>query len=296
LVELSSFLMKRRVLVDLALDRILRAGNGPAGTLASAMRYAVFGGGKRLRPILALAVFEACGGTDDAVLDPAAALEMIHTYSLVHDDLPAMDDDDLRRGRATTHRVYGDAVAILAGDALQSLAFEILASRPAYDAPSRRHAEAVLAVARGVGVCGMVGGQLADLEAEKRAVDGERLTWIHRHKTGALIAASALVGAIHAGAGSDRRAAVLRYGEAIGLAFQVVDDLLDRTATADQLGKTPDKDRDRGKATFPGIFGMEASRQRARELVDQGLSALSSCDLLTPELRGLAEHAIGRTS
>jgi len=295
-VELSSYLKRRREQVDRALDRLLPPEEGPAATVAAAMRYAVFGGGKRLRPILALATFEACGGNGDAMLEPAAALEMIHTYSLIHDDLPAMDDDDLRRGRATTHKVYGEAVAILAGDALQSLAFEILASRPVATGPSRLHREAVVAVARGIGVSGMVGGQMADLEAENRPVDGERLGWIHRHKTGALIAASALLGAIHAGAGSDRRAAVVRFGEAIGLAFQVVDDLLDRSSTADQLGKTPGKDRRSGKATFPGILGVEASRRRARQLVDEGLSALSGCKLLTPELRGLAEHAVRRSS
>jgi geranylgeranyl diphosphate synthase type II len=294
-MDFPAYLRSRKEAVDAALDGLLPAEDGPAATIAQAMRYAVFGGGKRLRPILALAGCEACGAQTQQAMGPAAAMELIHTYSLVHDDLPAMDDDDLRRGRATVHKAYGDAEAILAGDALQCLAFELLATRPEGAHASQRRQEAVLVVARAAGLAGMVGGQIADIEAERRPVDGDRLNWIHRHKTGALIAASAEIGAIHAGADSPARASLSRYGQAIGLAFQVADDLLDRTSTAAELGKTPGKDDRSGKATYPGIFGVDESRRRADELVAEATGLLRESGLATEPLLALAEYAVARS-
>jgi geranylgeranyl pyrophosphate synthase len=243
------------------------------------MRYAVFGGGKRLRPLLAVAAWEACGGEGAPPWEAAAALELVHTYSLVHDDLPAMDDDDLRRGRATTHRAFGEAEAILAGDGLLTLAFEVLARWPEGDSLASRRAEAVGCVARGAGVAGMVGGQLADLEAEGRPASLDGVAWIHAHKTGALLAASAELGAILAGAEPATRSALAKYGRALGLAFQAKDDLLDVTASAEALGKTPGKDRSSGKATYPALLGVEGAAAQADRWAEAARRALDGAPL-----------------
>jgi geranylgeranyl pyrophosphate synthase len=259
------------------------------------MRHLIFPSGKRLRPALAMAAAEAVGAPAEAALPMAAAVELIHTYSLIHDDLPCMDDDVLRRGRPTVHIEFGEDVAVLAGDALQSLAFEVLAAYPEGEASANRRQAAVLAVARAVGIGGMVGGQIADLEAEGRTVDAPRLDWIHRHKTGALIAASAELGAIHAAAADVPRQALGRYGEAVGLAFQVTDDLLDDSSTARELGKTPGKDRRSGKATYPAIHGAEASRAQAKSMVADALGALDAVGLSTAPLVALAEYSIARS-
>jgi geranylgeranyl diphosphate synthase type II len=294
-LNLPEYVAAQRERIDRTLDRLLPAPEGASRTVAAAMRHAVLGGGKRLRPILVLAGHEACGGKGDEILEPAAALELIHTYSLIHDDLPAMDDDDLRRGRPTVHRVFGEAAAILAGDGLLTLAFEILARSPAGEALAARRAEAVVIAARGAGVGGMVGGQIADLEAEHRSVDAESLRWIHRHKTGALISACCEIGALHAGADSAQRAALARYGQGLGLAFQIADDLLDRTGSRDALGKTPGKDQRSGKATYPALFGVEASRRTASSLVGDATAGLRDAGLLTAPLQSLAEYAVTRT-
>jgi geranylgeranyl diphosphate synthase type II len=283
------------MLVDAALERLLPAPRGPAGRLHEAMRYAVMAGGKRLRPIIAIAACEAAGGKSSDVVEPAAALELIHTYSLIHDDLPAMDDDDLRRGRPTTHRAYGEAEAILAGDALLTLAFEIMAGMPQGEHLEERRADCVAVAARRAGAAGMVGGQMADLEAEGCDVDADGLRWIHRHKTGALISASAEIGAIHAGADDDARSALSEFGESMGLAFQIADDILDCTATAEQLGKTPGKDVKAGKATYPALFGLEAARRRAAELIEEAAARLRPLDLLSEALEELANYAVSRT-
>jgi geranylgeranyl pyrophosphate synthase len=281
--------------IETALESVLPTAGGPNKTLAEAMRYAVLGGGKRLRPITAMATCEACGGLADDVLQPAAALELIHVYSLIHDDLPAMDDDDLRRGKPTLHRQFSEATAVLAGDALHSLAFELLASFPhAPDAVPRRLA-AVSTLARSAGISGMAGGQIADLEAERSPVDADGLSWIHRHKTGALFAASAEIGAIHAGADSVSRNACARYGHALGLAFQIADDILDQLATADDLGKTPGKDLQTGKATYPALFGLDGAREHAARCIEDALKILRPQHLLTPTLEELARFAISRT-
>jgi geranylgeranyl diphosphate synthase type II len=266
-LNLADYVAGHRQRIDRVLDRLLPPPEGASRTVAEAMRHAVLGGGKRLRPILVIASHEASGGNDGHIIEPACAIELIHTYSLIHDDLPAMDDDDLRRGRPTVHRVFGEAAAILAGDALLTLAFEILGERPAGEAASARRAEAVVVAARGAGIAGMVGGQIADLEAEFGEVSGETVRWIHRHKTGALISASCDIGALHAGAGPQARAALAAYGTRLGLAFQIADDLLDRTGSRDALGKTPGKDERAGKATYPGRFGIDASRRAANDLV-----------------------------
>jgi geranylgeranyl pyrophosphate synthase len=295
-MRLDAYLETRRVDVDRALEALLPQAAGPAARLHEAMRYAVFGGGKRLRPALALAVGEALGGAPADLLAPAAALELIHTYSLVHDDLPAMDDDDLRRGRPTVHRAYGDAEAILAGDALLTLAFEVLATQPAGPLHAGRRAEAVALVARAAGAAGMVGGQTADLEAERTTAGLDALAWIHAHKTGALIAASAELGALHAGASAEDRAAFARFGRDLGLAFQIADDILDRTASAATLGKTPGKDERAGKATYPALLGVDASRREAERLAASARDEIPG-SVREPEiLEALARYAVERKS
>ena len=293
-MDLGAYIEDRRRAVENALDGLLPAPAGPAARLHAAMRYAVFGGGKRLRPILAIASAEALGGAVGDVVEIAAALELVHTYSLVHDDLPAMDDDDLRRGRPTTHKEFDEATAILAGDALLTLAFEVLSSRPEGSDPDRR-AAAVAIVARGAGAAGMVGGQIADLAAEHAPQDRSALEWIHRHKTGALLAASCEVGALHAGATPPDRAAMARYGAALGLAFQIADDVLDETASAATLGKTPGKDHAAGKLTYPAVVGVAASRGEARRLVDAACDAIPAAARGRSILTALARFAVERT-
>jgi geranylgeranyl pyrophosphate synthase len=290
----ASWLDERRRRVDAACERLLPAPLGPARTVAAAMRYAVQAGGKRLRPLVAIAAHESCGGKGAELDEPAAALELIHTFSLVHDDLPAMDDDDLRRGRPTVHRAFGEAAAILAGDALLALAFESLARWPAGDSHAARRAIAVARVAARTGPAGMIGGQIGDLEAEAGAVSLERLDWIHRHKTGALFAAAAELGALHAGASSEVCQALSSYGEALGMAFQIADDVLDRTATAQELGKTPGKDERAGKATYPALAGLEAARAAALSWATRARAALEQRGLLTEPLERLARLAADR--
>jgi len=222
-------------------------------------------------------------------------LELIHTYSLVHDDLPAMDDDDLRRGRPTAHKAFGEAEAILAGDALLTLAFEVLATSPPGEVAAARRAEAVAVVARRSGYSGMVGGQAADLAAERRPPAEAPLEWIHRNKTGALLQASVEIGAIHAGATVENRAAMAHYGEALGLAFQIADDVLDRTASAEALGKTPGKDEKSGKATYPALLGVAASRREALRLVELAVSCIPATVKEPAILEALARYAVDRT-
>ena len=290
----GTYLERRRAEVDLALDALLPPASGPASRLHETMRYAVFSGGKRLRPVLVLASCEAFGGSLEDALGPAAAVEMVHTYSLIHDDLPAMDDDDLRRGRPTVHKAFGEAEAILAGDALLTLAFEVTATRPAGDLLASRRADAVAVLARAAGHAGMVGGQLADLLAERRPPAEAPLEWIHRHKTGALLAASVAIGALHAGAAADDLAAIVRYGEAMGLAFQITDDVLDRTASAEALGKTPGKDVKSGKATYPALLGLDESRREAGRLVAVALEAVPVSVKEPAILEALARYAVDR--
>lgn len=262
--------------------------------LAAAMRYATLGGGKRLRPVLTLLAAEACGGTWEQALPAACAVEMIHCYSLVHDDLPAMDDDDLRRGRPTCHKAFDEATAILAGDGLLTLAFEVIARGIA---PGDRAARCVRILAAAAGPEGMVGGQMADLEAEDRPLsDGsaEALRAIHRRKTGALLAASLGLGAAAVGADESQLAALERYGRAVGLAFQIVDDLLDVQGDEAATGKRVGKDAGAGKWTYPAFLGIEESRRRARTLAEEAVAALETFGERGSLLRGLAWQLLER--
>ena len=264
--------------------------------LADAMRHSLLAGGKRMRPVLTLAAHAACGADPSrrgAAVTAAQAVEMVHTYSLVHDDLPCMDDDDLRRGRPTCHVAFDEATAVLAGDALLTLAFDLLSRVQSAEIGLG----CVSSLARAAGAVGMVGGQAQDLEAEANPAfvsDGAALEAIHRRKTGALIACACELGAITARAGDDRLFALRDYGESLGLAFQIADDLLDLTADAAALGKTAGKDVAAGKLTYPALYGMEGSRARAAELIDAALAALEPLGGAADPLRALARYAVER--
>jgi geranylgeranyl diphosphate synthase type II len=291
------YLTGRAALVDAFLDRYLPRESSPPETISRAVRYSLFAGGKRLRPVLVLAAAEAVGGEIEDALPAAAAFEMIHTYSLIHDDLPAMDDDSLRRGRPTSHVVFGEAIAILAGDALQAHAFAVLAdARPPCRVPAERRLRAVAELASAAGVAGMVGGQVLDLESEGRPVDAATLERIHRHKTGALIRASARVGAIVSGASEDDVTRLTRFGEEAGLAFQIVDDILDVEGSADVLGKSAGKDARSGKATYPLVHGIDEARRKAEELVSSARRRLEPFGAAGRPLALLAEHMLRRSS
>ena len=267
----GEFLEQTRAWVDAALERVLPSADDEPRRLHEAMRYSVFAGGKRLRPAIARAACRALGGTDDDVMAAACALEMVHTYSLIHDDLPALDDDDLRRGRPTCHKRFGDATAILAGDALQTEAFRVLAEHT----PDAGRARAlVVELARASGTRGMVGGEMADLDAEGQAPDLPTVEFIHERKTAALLRAAASMGALAAAAAPEAAAALAIYGGRLGLAFQIVDDVLDETGTAESLGKSPGKDRIAGKMSYPAAVGLDASLSRARTLAEEAVAAL----------------------
>jgi geranylgeranyl diphosphate synthase type II len=278
--------------VDRALDRWLPAEKTRPATLHRAMRYAVFAGGKRLRPILCLAAAEACGGKISNALPAACAVECVHTYSLIHDDLPCMDDDDLRRGRPTTHKVFGEAVAVLAGDALATIAFEILAKTK--ETPRHAMREFFLELSRAAGSYFLVGGQVADMEAEKRQATPVELLFIHRGKTAAMIATSLRLGAMSANATPAQVKALGVFGENLGLAFQVIDDILDITQTSEQLGKSAGKDAAAGKATYPAVFGLEKSRREAARLTKISLDALKPLGSRADFLRAIADQLLGR--
>ncbi|HEV3165848.1 MAG TPA: farnesyl diphosphate synthase [Isosphaeraceae bacterium] len=294
---LAEFVQDARRRVDEALGRFLPSQDGdPSGgcpaRLAAAMRYSVLGGGKRLRPILVLLAAEACGADPAAALPAACALEMVHTYSLIHDDLPAMDDDDLRRGRPTCHKAFDEATAVLAGDALLTLAFELLAR---HVRPAEAAAACVRTLAEAAGPAGMVGGQMADLEAEGRTdATLEALEAIHRRKTGALLRASVRLGGLVAEASEDRLRALDRYGQGVGLAFQIVDDLLDVEGDEAKLGKRVGKDSGLGKWTYPGVLGSEGSRLRARQVVEDATAALEPLGDQGARLRALALDLLER--
>jgi geranylgeranyl pyrophosphate synthase len=284
-------------LVERALDSVLPPADRDPPVLHEAMRYSVMAGGKRLRPVLAMAAYEACGGSDpEAVLPAAAALELFHTYSLIHDDLPAMDDDTLRRGKPTCHVVFGEAVAILAGDALQTLGAYLLATRPEGPRWASRRAKASRIVLHALGSEGMAGGQVLDLQqtGSGAAADRDLLLRIHTLKTGRLLEASLLAGASWAGAPAKVRRALLRYGASLGLAFQVVDDILDLTGGPEAIGKTPGKDSRQGKVTFPAVWGLEESRKEAERLLSEALRSVSALGAGARELRELAHFVVAR--
>lgn len=293
---ITHYLTRRAAEVNTGLDRFLPSEETPPEQLHRAMRYSVLAGGKRLRPALVLASGEAMGAKTEDLMPAACAMEMIHTYSLIHDDLPAMDNDDLRRGRPTCHKAFGDAVAILAGDALLTLAFRVLASdSAARNSESQLRVIHEFAAAAGT-IDGMIGGQMADIENEGKEVSPDTLDYIHRSKTGALIGASAAAGAIIAGASSDEIERLRAYGQRIGLAFQIADDILDVTSTSEQLGKTPGKDQASNKATYPALHGIPASQARARELVEEAVDTVATLPYDTRVLQEIARFIIARSS
>jgi len=278
--------------VDQALDRCLPDANTKPKTLHTAMRYSVFTGGKRLRPVLCLAAAEACGGKLTAAMPPACAIECIHTYSLVHDDLPCMDDDDLRRGRPTTHKVFGEGVAVLTGDALLTLAFEILARTK----PCTRHtmADYLRELSKAAGSSYLIGGQVADVEAENQKVGPAGLEFIHLGKTAAMISVSLRLGAMTANATASECRSLEKFGTHLGLAFQIVDDILDITQTSERLGKSAGKDVAAGKATYPAVFGLEKSRKEAARHTRLALQALKPFGERAAFLRGIADYLLNR--
>lgn len=272
--DLADIMAERRALVDAALERRLPPADDPPPTIHEAMRYSVFAGGKRLRPMLALFGCEAVGGKLGDAMPAAVALELIHTYSLVHDDLPAMDDDDFRRGRPTCHKVYGEAVAILAGDALLTHAFQVLADPTNAGVPAARRLQIIAEIAAAAGSLGMVGGQTMDIQAEGQALDPPTLLTLHSKKTGALLRASLRVGGLAGGADDAAMASLTRYGERLGLAFQIVDDILDIEGSSAEMGKTAGSDQRKHKATYPAVFGLEASRRDAARLLAEARDAV----------------------
>lgn len=290
-----AYLAHARTLVDARLELLVPAETVEPVAVHAAMRWSLFAGGKRLRPALVLATGEAFGASPGRLGKTACAFELIHTYSLVHDDLPSMDDDELRRGRPTCHIKFGEATAILAGDAMQALAFGIIAEDAELDARVRVRLISELARAAGTPE-GMVAGQAYDLSAEARGGDvtAAELDSIHGHKTGALITAAARAGAIVAGASEREIEAVSQYAAALGLLFQITDDLLDVTATVETLGKTPGKDARAQKATYPALYGLDATRARARAVYEESLDALSRLNNPTPMLRSIARLVLER--
>ena len=293
-MNLREYLVQQQQIVDAELDRLVPPESAPPDTIHRAMRYSLFAGGKRIRPILCLEAARAVSESFCAALPAACALEMVHTYSLIHDDLPALDNDDYRRGKLTNHKVFGDAMAILAGDALLTMAFEVLAETDAQ--PDRKiHLVAELAAAAGT-LGGMIGGQVADLEGEGREPEAALLETIHRAKTGALLRASLRLGAIVAGAAQTEYEALSCYGEHIGLAFQIVDDILDVEESSAALGKTSGKDAQQHKITFPAVYGLETSRQMAEAECARAHLVLESFGERAAGLHELADLIVHRKS
>jgi geranylgeranyl diphosphate synthase type II len=291
-MKLPDFFEADRLAVDAQLDRLMPAETVPPTSIHSAMRYCVFAGGKRIRPILCLEAARIFGETVHAALYPACAIEFIHTYSLIHDDLPALDNDDLRRGKPTCHKKFGDAIAILAGDALLTLAFETIGKAPV---SAERRVSMLSEISTSAGtVNGMVGGQVADIEAEGNRVGPEMLEYIHRSKTAALIRASITAGALSAGAPETDVLRLRQFGETIGWAFQVTDDILDVEESSEVLGKTAGKDIAQQKATYPSVFGLEKSREIANTLASKAIGELAAYGEKARRLREIAEFLVAR--
>ncbi len=293
-MNLRDYLASRQRLVDSELDRLVPPESTAPETIHRAMRYSLFAGGKRIRPILCMEAASAAGDDSAGVAAAACALELIHTYSLIHDDLPALDNDDYRRGKLTNHKVFGEAMAILAGDSLLTLAFQVLAGLE-IDSGRKVKLIAELATASGT-VNGMIGGQVADLEGEGKTPTAELLESIHRAKTGALLRASLRMGAIYAGAGPEAYAALSCYGEHVGLAFQIVDDILDVEESSEVLGKTAGKDAQQQKITFPAVYGLETSRRMAGEQCERAHLVLAPFGERGARLHELADLIVHRKS
>ncbi|MGQ9671265.1 MAG: polyprenyl synthetase family protein [Desulfosoma sp.] len=288
---------EKRQAVDEALDRFFPASPGLEKTVVEAARYSLFAGGKRVRPVLCLAAAEVAEGSVSAVMPAACALEMVHTYSLIHDDLPAMDNDDFRRGRPTNHRVYGEAVAILAGDLLLTEAFGLLAAPPAVEdavIPAERRLQAVAILARASGAQGMIAGQVIDLESEARDVDLTTVEYMHIRKTGALISASLEIGAVLSGASPEAVEALTRYGRHVGLAFQITDDLLDVEGNPEVMGKSAGSDAAKNKKTYPALVGVVRTKEIAQDHVQQAVKALDGFGHKADPLRALAHYLLIR--
>ena len=289
--KLVSYLEEKRELIDSELARVLPSEEEDPAILHKAMRYSVLSGGKRIRPILCLAAAASVGGTEAAAVLPAIAVELLHAYTLIHDDLPCMDDDDLRRGKPSLHVAFGEANAILAGDALQALAFECAARVPEGVAAD----EMVLELARAAGSSGVVGGQVEDLASEGATPDAGILERIHRRKTASLFAAAVRMGGLAGGAGRKQLAALTRYGESLGFAFQIADDLLNTTSTSDELGKAAGSDAERGKLTAVTVDGEDGARRRAKEMIKTAIAALEGLGEREP-LMAIAEFVVNRRS
>ncbi len=298
-MEIKSYLSDKRQLVEKALQKYMLKVSEPFEDHIKAMRYSLFAGGKRVRPILCLAGAAAIDNNPEieiGLLPVACALECIHTYSLIHDDLPAMDDDNLRRGKPTNHTLFGEAGAILAGDSLLSWAFDVLSQvENSYLSPEKRVA-IINVIARAAGPLGMVGGQALDIANEHKQFPFETLQTIHKNKTGALITCSIKAGAIGAGGSPEEIENLTMYGNKIGLSFQIVDDLLNATATTEQLGKAAGSDQDRGKATYPAFFGIEETRRQARQAVEDAKTSLEDFDHKADPLRALADYIYTRSN
>lgn len=294
-MDIKAYLEEKRGTVEAALERWMLREQGPLAEHIRAMRYSLLAGGKRVRPALCLAAAEAVSGDWQRPLPIACALECIHTYSLIHDDLPAMDNDDLRRGRPTSHKMFGEAEAILAGDGLLTFAFELM-SDPAMvrDIPAANLLRIIHVIAKAAGPEGMVGGQALDIAAEGKQIDFEGLRLIHRCKTGALITASVQAGAIVAGATDEQYAALTEYGGYIGLAFQIVDDLLNVEGTAEELGKAAGSDEKLNKATYPAFFGTEGTREKALQAAESAKNAINPLGQSADALRSLADYIVTR--
>jgi geranylgeranyl diphosphate synthase type II len=293
-MNLREYLVQQQKLVDAELDRLVPPETTPPETIHRAMRYSLFAGGKRIRPILCVEAAQTISGRGDGALAAACSLELIHTYSLIHDDLPALDNDDYRRGKLTNHKVFGDAMAILAGDSLLTLAFLVLGQLPIDDARKSRMIVELATAAGTVG--GMIGGQVADLEGEGKTPNAELLETIHRAKTGALLRASLRLGAIAAGADDAQYGALSCYGEHVGLAFQIVDDILDVEESSEALGKTAGKDAQQHKITFPAVYGLEASRRMAEEQCELAHQVLQPFGDPALRLHELADLIVRRKS
>jgi geranylgeranyl diphosphate synthase, type II len=295
MIDVKEYFIINVARVDDWLQRLLPSEQTPPSVIHQAMRYSIFAGGKRLRPILAIATGEIFGASEDALLPAACAVEMIHTYSLIHDDLPAMDNDTLRRGRPTNHVVYGEALAILAGDALLTQAFRTLADATAIPVEPRTHVLAEVTQAAGT-THALIGGQVLDMQFEGKPITGSQLEEIHRSKTGALIRCSVRLGAIIGGAHQAELTALTTYSEKIGLAFQIADDVLDATASSEELGKTAGKDATAQKATYTSLYGIDGARQRAEILHREAVAALQQVDRPTEMLEAIAHFIIARKS
>jgi len=296
-MSLSDYLEAKKKITDEALERYLPAEDNYPPLIFKAVRYSVFAGGKRLRPILCMASAEAVGGTVESILPVACALELIHTYSLIHDDLPALDDDDYRRGRLTSHKVFGEDMAILAGDALLTEAFRLMAEQTLMESISPENLLSVIHdIAEAAGYFGMVGGQVVDVQSEGKEVEKEVLQYIHTRKTGAMITVAVKTGALLSNADEVKLNALISYGRCAGLAFQIADDILNVEGDRVLLGKGTGSDAKRGKVTYPALMGLDASRAKAAELVENALTAIENFDHRAEPLRMIARYIVERKS